>query len=344
MQHLLNENNLIADTIDFVSAGEHSLRHKADFVYQHQNSKSQFGFYTKNRELLDIEHCLQMSESLQKAYEAFRKIEVKTKDGFVNKGSVRLRVNPKNEFGCWLDFSNLDIKNLVDDGTYFKQLLKNNFKIEVGQKKKQVVQESAGSLKLKHLPPELWFQTYDQQGKALNINCHISSFTQPSWISGQKLIESIQPWLKPHNSALNIMEFGSGVGFFTTYFLSAGHIVTALEIEGSAFECLKANIPSNIPDDHLNVITADFHRTKYAPEQSIDVSFVNPARAGLKDFCNSLLEANSEKIIYVSCFPESMVSDLKIISKNYKLRNIIIVDQFPQTQHYETCVFLEKLR
>lgn len=115
------------------------------------------------------------------------------------------------------------------------------------------------------------------------------------------------------------MEFGLGVGFFTTYFLSAGHKVTVLEIESSAFECLKANISLNIPDDHLNVIIADFHRTKYVPEQSVDVSFVNFVCVGLKDFCNILLETNSEKIIYVFCFLESMVSDLKIISKNYKL-------------------------
>lgn len=344
LQHLLSENNLKIDTIEFVSAGEHSLRQKADFVYQYQNSKSQFGFYTRNRELLDIENCLQMSPTLHKAYELFRKIEIKTKDGFVTKGSVRLRVNPENQFGCWLDFSNLDIKNLLDDGTYFKQLLHMNFKIEVGQKKKQVVLEPNGSLKLKNLPPDLWFQSYDQHGNAFNINCHISSFTQPSWISGKKLIESIDPWLTPHNSALNIMEFGSGVGFFTTYFLSAGHKVTALEIEASAFECLKANKPQGTPDSHLNIITADFHRTQFKPEAAVDIAFVNPARAGLKDFSNTLLEVNSEKIIYVSCFPESMINDLIVISKNYKLRNIIIVDQFPQTQHYETCVFLEKLR
>lgn len=344
LQLLLNENNLKVDNIDFVTAGEHSLRHKADFVYQYQDTKSQFGFYTKNRTLLDIEHCLQMSPSLQKAFDVFRSVEIKFKDTFVRKGSVRLRVNPDNRFGCWLDFSNIDIKNLLDDGVYFKQLMQKNFKIEVGQKKKQVVQEPDGSLKLKNRPPEFWFQSFDQQGQALNINCHISSFTQPSWITGQKLIESIHPWLQSINSRLNILEFGSGVGFFTAYFLSAGHKVTALEIEESAFECLKANVPANTPDSHLDVVTADFHRTEYKPKTLIDLSFVNPARAGLKDFCNSLLQIKSDKIIYVSCFPESMAIDLKIISSEYKLRNIIIVDQFPQTQHYETCVFLEKLR
>jgi tRNA/tmRNA/rRNA uracil-C5-methylase (TrmA/RlmC/RlmD family) len=343
LQHLLNENNLTADRIDFISAGEHSLRHKADFVYQFKNAKSHFGFYTKNRDLIDIEHCLQMSPALQKAYDIFRSLEIKVKDTFIKKGSVRLRVNPKNQFGCWLDFSNIDIKLLLDDGVYFKQLLQKNFKIEVGQKKKQVTQEPDGSLKLKYLPPELWFQSFDQYGKPLDINCHISSFTQPSWISGQKLIESIQPWLFTHESGLNILEFGSGVGFFTAFFLSAGHKVTALEIEESAFECLKANIPNNIPDSHLNVITADFHRTQISPKTNIDIAFVNPARAGFKKFYNSLLQIKSEKIIYVSCFPESMANDLKNISKDYKLRNIIIVDQFPQTRHYETCVFLEKL-
>jgi 23S rRNA (uracil1939-C5)-methyltransferase len=124
---MLTENNLQPDvSIEFISAGEHSLRHKADFVYQYKDNKSQFGFYTKSRELLDIEVCLQMSAPLQKTFQIFRSIEIKTKDYYVKKGSVRLRISPENEMGCWLDFSNFDIKNLLEDQTYLKELLKNN--------------------------------------------------------------------------------------------------------------------------------------------------------------------------------------------------------------------------
>lgn len=343
LQQLLNDNNLKTQVdIGFISAGEHSLRHKADFVYQHQNGKPEFGFYKKNRELLDVQKCLQMSEPLQNVFSIFRSIEIKAQDTFIKKGSIRLRISPDNQFGCWLDFSNVDIKNLLDDKTYLLQLLNRGFQIEVGQKKKQVVQDPDGSLKLKNLPPKLWFQSYNAQNTPLPLKCHISSFTQPSWISGQKLIESIKPWLSSQKPQ-HILEFGSGIGFFTSYFLSAQHKVTSLEIEESARECLMANIPDSVNSANLKVITADFHRIQYKPESQVDVAFVNPARAGLKSFCNTLLDLKTENIIYVSCFPESMAADLKILSELYKIRNIIIVDQFPQTSHYETCVILEKL-
>ena len=342
-KHLLTKKHLnFLGQIDFISAGEHSLRHKADFIYQHKNGLSEFGFYTKNRELLDIQKCLQMCPELGKAFDAFRSVDIKTNTSFIKKGSVRLRVSPNNEYGCWLDFSNIDIKNLLDDGNYFKQLLNKKFKIEVGQKKKQVVLEPDGSLKLKNLKPSVWFQTYSEQGHAIPIKCHISSFTQPSWITGQKLIECIKPWLK-NNSGQTLVEFGAGVGFFTSYFLSAEKSVIALEVEESANECLNENRPDTSYESKLKVITGDFHRTEFTTDEKINIAFVNPARAGLKSFCNNLLKLKTEKIIYVSCFPESMVSDLDVLSKHYKIKQISIVDQFPQTQHYEACVLLEKL-
>ena len=343
LQGLLTENDLKTSTpINFISAGEHSLRHKADFVYQYKNDKSEFGFYTKNKELLDVEKCLQMSPELHKAFEIFRAIEIKANSSHIKKGSIRLRVNPDNQLGCWLDFSNIDIKSLLDDGVYFKQLLSKNFQIEVGQKKKQVVLEADGGLKLKNLKPFFWFQSYTEQGHALPIKCHISSFTQPSWISGKKLIDCIKPWLN-RDTDHTVVEFGAGVGFFTSYFLSAGKSVIALEIEESANECLLLNIPENSTASNLKVITADFHRTQFTTDMKINTSFVNPARAGLKNFCDTLLQLNTEKIVYVSCFPESIVNDLTSLSKKYKIENVAIVDQFPQTHHYEVCVLLKKL-
>jgi 23S rRNA (uracil1939-C5)-methyltransferase len=206
-----------------------------------------------------------------------------------------------------------------------------------------VVLDLDNNLKLKNQPPAYWFSSFDDQSKSLPIKCHISSFTQPSWISGQKLIEAIRPWINSSKKALHILEFGAGVGFFTSYFLSAGHKVTALEIENSAEECLLANIPKDISLNNLKIITGDFHKIQYSPESKVDFSFVNPARAGLKSFCQNLINLNTDKVIYVSCFPESMVKDLNNLSSHYKIRNIIIVDQFPQTPHYETCVLLEKL-
>jgi 23S rRNA (uracil1939-C5)-methyltransferase len=44
----------------------------------------------------------------------------------------------------------------------------------------------------------------------------------------------------------------------------------------------------------------------------------------------------------MSCYPESMMMDLqKLIQLGYALEKISIVDQFPQTAHYEVLALLK---
>jgi len=49
-----------------------------------------------------------------------------------------------------------------------------------------------------------------------------------------------------------------------------------------------------------------------------------------------------KNIIYVSCFPESLVEDLSELLVDYDLTKAFVVDQFPQTHHYEALVLLQR--
>jgi len=69
--------------------------------------------------------------------------------------------------------------------------------------------------------------------------------------------------------------------------------------------------------------------------------FVDPPRKGLHDkFINKLLELKPQKIVYVSCDPETLARDVKILSEKYKILTIQPVDMFPMTFHVETAVSL----
>ena len=72
-----------------------------------------------------------------------------------------------------------------------------------------------------------------------------------------------------------------------------------------------------------------------------DCVFVDPPRKGLDDlFINSLLSVEPNRIIYVSCEPETLARDLKLLSKKYKIEEVQPVDMFPMTYHCETVVNL----
>ena len=76
--------------------------------------------------------------------------------------------------------------------------------------------------------------------------------------------------------------------------------------------------------------------------ERFDVAFLDPPRAGSNPkFLNSLIKLKPEKIVYVSCNPETLARDLESLKKAYKIQKIQGVDMFPHTKHIETVVMME---
>ncbi len=78
-----------------------------------------------------------------------------------------------------------------------------------------------------------------------------------------------------------------------------------------------------------------------------DVLFMDPPRAGADSaFIKAVLLSAPEKIVYISCNPETQARDLRLLTakKAYKVSRIQPVDMFPWTHHIESVVLLEKLR
>ena len=78
--------------------------------------------------------------------------------------------------------------------------------------------------------------------------------------------------------------------------------------------------------------------------EKCDVLFMDPPRAGSdKRFLSCAVALSPEKIVYISCNPETQQRDLYYLIKNgYKVKKIQPVDMFPYTAHVETVVLLSK--
>ena len=69
--------------------------------------------------------------------------------------------------------------------------------------------------------------------------------------------------------------------------------------------------------------------------------FVDPPRKGLDEkFIKTLLELKPEKVVYVSCEPDTLARDIALLSIDYEIKKIQPVDMFPMTFHCETVVCL----
>ena len=75
-----------------------------------------------------------------------------------------------------------------------------------------------------------------------------------------------------------------------------------------------------------------------------DVVMMDPPRAGSdQKFLQSLLMLKPKRVVYVSCNPETLARDLRVlVDGGYRAEWATPVDMFPGTEHVETVVLLSK--
>lgn len=81
--------------------------------------------------------------------------------------------------------------------------------------------------------------------------------------------------------------------------------------------------------------------------EHIDVVFMDPPRSGSNEaFMSSVIKLSPEKIVYISCGPESLARDLRFFKKHssYRVTGMVACDMFPWTEHVEciACIQREK--
>ncbi len=76
--------------------------------------------------------------------------------------------------------------------------------------------------------------------------------------------------------------------------------------------------------------------------ETLDVVFLDPPRAGCsREFLDALVRLNPERVVYVSCNPETQARDLRVLKNaGYRAVEATPVDMFPFTNHVECVVRL----
>lgn len=76
--------------------------------------------------------------------------------------------------------------------------------------------------------------------------------------------------------------------------------------------------------------------------EKVDVIFMDPPRSGAsEEFLQAAAKSGAGRIVYISCNPETLLRDLKILDKlGYKAEKARAYDMFPFTEHCEVIVSL----
>ncbi|MCM1742429.1 23S rRNA (uracil(1939)-C(5))-methyltransferase RlmD [Phocaeicola vulgatus] len=143
-----------------------------------------------------------------------------------------------------------------------------------------------------------------------------------------------------------VYDLYTGTGTIANFVSRQAKKVIGIEYVPEAIEDAKVNSAINGIDNTLfyagdmkDILTQEFINQHGRP----DVIITDPPRAGMhNDVINTILFAEPQRIVYVSCNPATQARDLSLLDAKYKVMAVQPVDMFPHTHHVENVVLLEK--
>ena len=181
-----------------------------------------------------------------------------------------------------------------------------------------------------------------------------NSFTQPNAGVNCKMIE----WALDvtQNSQGDLLELYCGLGNFSLPMAQNFNRVLATEISKTSVAAAQTNIALNNIDNVtiLRMSSEEFVQANRGDRifrrlEGIDLTeydcqtiLLDPPRSGLDDATLAMVKEYSN-IVYISCNPDTLKSNLQVLTQTHKVLRFALFDQFPYTHHAECGVYLQKL-
>jgi 23S rRNA (uracil1939-C5)-methyltransferase len=369
--------------IQYLWIDDSGLRDRVDFMLNHDSEPRFGLFGQDRRTVVDLESCLQMSDGMSKWYQLLRqnlpkvaKASIRLRIGPGGLRGVWLdlpNIDVKRLIDEKTALENLMAIGIVEIGQRRKRLVKREtgelklvdpileawFQTYSGQKDHPIqLYSTIGSFsQVGHIANKALVKSV--MGLVSDINYFSRELTKASTknlatelagceSSKDKLKRSSDSETTHSRISLKVAEFGCGNGNFTLPLASLGANVHAFEVDALALDGLIRSASEAKLSEKIVIHKGDYQSKKSATVDfsEFDLLLVDPPRSGLGQFADRLIENSKipNHLIYISCFPESFASDAaKLIERGYELRSWKIIDQFPQTSHYEVVAKFELL-
>ena len=231
-----------------------------------------------------------------------------------------------------------------DEAQALKQRLGEQFKVNIiGRARKQKLV----------MDRDYVIESLPVSGQTLTYKQIENSFTQPNGKVSIKMLE----WAIDitQQSTGDLLELYCGNGNFSIALAKNFNRVLATELAKPSVDSAQYNIEAN-NIDNLQIIrmsAEDFtdalaKKRSFRRLEGVDLDsyncntiFVDPPRAGLDDNTLAMVQGY-ERIIYISCNPNTLMDNLSVLDKTHKISRFALFDQFPYTDHMESGVLLEK--
>ncbi|MBZ2175650.1 23S rRNA (uracil(1939)-C(5))-methyltransferase RlmD [Schnuerera sp. xch1] len=169
------------------------------------------------------------------------------------------------------------------------------------------------------------------------------SFFQVNPVQTEVLYDKVVEYLDPKGEEI-VADLYCGIGTISLYISRYVKKVYGVEIVKEAIEDAKENTKLNRIKNVEFVLgkSEEILPKLIGKGIKLDSIIVDPPRKGLdRSLVDSIIEANPQKIVYVSCNPSTLARDLGyLVEEGYKVVEVQPVDMFPHTAHVESIILM----
>ncbi|SFH56870.1 23S rRNA (uracil-5-)-methyltransferase RumA [Tindallia magadiensis] len=185
--------------------------------------------------------------------------------------------------------------------------------------------------------------SYEIKEKLQGLDFRITpfSFFQTNSTGANELYGILKQKLEKHDE--EIFDLYCGLGTITQILAQNANHVTGIDIVDEAIQQAKESAKEN-GIENCRFIAGDVKDKLHQLTTKPDVLVLDPPRPGVnEEAMQDLLNMNPQKIIYVSCNPKTLVTNLQqAIESGYKVKEAQCIDLFPATPHMETVCLLTR--
>ena len=310
------------------AADEWNYRSRVQIKCCNTSTGFKTGFYRpKSHNVVSIEQCPIIASVLNLLLTQFRNIINRTSHAS-HIPQVDLAVDDNNKCSAVIHYSGHDsaaLGELLSSGSLSADLF-----IKTGAKNKVINIHGDGVLEIAvDAPP-------------IKLRYAVGGFSQINLGQNRNLVEAVLS-LAELTGCEHALDLYCGMGNFSLPL--AQHCIKIIGVEESTVSIRMAR--ENKRNNHIDNVefynqSAEGALSYFIKENPIDILLLDPPRSGASAITKELLEFPVKKVIYISCDPQTLSRDLKLlVNGGYELVSSQPFDMFPQTHHCESITLLQ---
>lgn len=322
----------------------YKYRNKVHLAFKSFKGKTIVGFFEEGSgKIVDIDSCLLHADWLTKLIiilkNYVKKYKIQPYDPLTKTGTIRYAVARVVDNKIMLTLVTTT-KNFAGREYLYAKLLENfksvSFYININKRTDKLVFDENG----------FDFVKGDKyiESSLLGVKYLIApnSFLQINLDICKAMYQKTIDWLDIKKED-NILDLYSGIGITSILFAKKCNKVVSIEYNKEATKMASVNQKLNNITNLIIYTGACESVIDRLDIKDINKAFLDPARMGAEDKTLRILnDSNIDRIVYMSCNPETLARDLKILLEKYEIVSIETYDMFPHTNHIETLVCLQK--